>query len=333
MTNAEGARIVGLPEEEIIGRPCADLFPTISAQLRVNDRRAAAELEPVIDEAVLSLDGEPRTYLTVTFALPDEDGQVVETCTVATDVTERREREEERRERADWEERIGGALRSGRMLVYAQPICAASGGEPVRHELLVRMRGEDGSVIEPDGFLPAAERLGLVQAIDVWMVEQALRLEHLAPSVNMSAVTLDDPLARERILALLAGAPEAAAQLVFEITETASTRHLASAAAFAEQIAVFGCGLALDDFGTGFGSFTYLRRLRPRYLKIDIAFVRDIARSAEDERVVEAIVGIARQLGLTSIAEGIEDAATLERVRALGADWVQGYHLGRPAPV
>jgi EAL domain-containing protein (putative c-di-GMP-specific phosphodiesterase class I) len=151
--------------------------------------------------------------------------------------------------------------------------------------------------------------------------------------VNLSAVSLCDPAARRAIVALLAAAPERAQRLVFEITETAAVTHLAAACAFAADISALGCRLALDDFGTGFGSFTYLRALPLTYLKIDISFVRTLLDSDDDRRVVESIIGIAGRFGLRTIAEGVEDAATLEVLRGLGADYAQGFHLGRPGPL
>ena len=335
MTNAETGRILGRAPDELVGLPCAELFPEIAEQLLANDHLAAAELVPVYDEAVLLRDGEPRTYATVTFALPDDAGRAIETCTIATDVTERREREIRRRERVDWQGRIAGALSGGSMLAYAQPVIDLATGEPEWCELLVRMRnGEEGELLEPAAFLPAAERFGLIQGIDVWVVRQALAVATgPAPEINLSAVTLCDAAARREILALLATDPAAASRLVFEITETAAAEHLDAACEFATGLTGFGCGLALDDFGTGFGSFTYLRRLPLRYLKIDRSFVVDIANSRDDRRVVQSIVGIAAQFGLLTIAEGVEDAATLALLRELGADYAQGFHLGRPLPL
>jgi PAS domain S-box-containing protein len=168
MTNAETGRLVGVPPDELVGRECVELFPTISEQLRTNDRLAAAEMEPVYDETVLVREGEPRTYLTVTFALPDDAGRPVETCTIATDITERKERESARRERLDWSDRITSALRDGRMAVFAQPVVELATGKCTWRELLVRMRAPDGeALLPPAAFLPAAERNGLVQSIDI----------------------------------------------------------------------------------------------------------------------------------------------------------------------
>ena len=109
--------------------------------------------------------------------------------------------------------------------------------------------------------------------------------------------------------------------------------HLEAARAFAADVSALGCGLALDDFGTGFGSFTYLRTLPLSYLKIDISFVRSLLDSDDDRRVVQSIIGIAERFGLRTIAEGVEDEATLDLLRELGADYAQGFHLGRPAPL
>jgi PAS domain S-box-containing protein len=334
MTNAECGRILGTPPDELVGRECADLFPGVAEQLRANDRRAAAEREAVYDEAVLMRDGEPRTYATVTFMLPDAAGLPVATCTIGTDVTERRERESERRERVGWKHSIDSALAEDRMLVFAQPVVNVATGERRWSELLLRMRAPDGDggLVAPGAFLPAAERFGLIQGIDVWMVRQALRLAPaLAPEVNLSAVTLCDPDARQEIVALLQAAPEAARSIVFEITETAAAEHLAAACEFASELTALGCGLALDDFGTGFGSFTYLRRLPLRYLKIDRSFVFDLVRSRDDRRVVKSVIGIAQQFGLRTIAEGVEDQPTLDLLRELGADYAQGFHTGHPA--
>jgi EAL domain-containing protein (putative c-di-GMP-specific phosphodiesterase class I) len=189
-------------------------------------------------------------------------------------------------------------------------------------------------VLSPGSFLPAAERFGLIQAIDVWRVRQALSLaSDTAFQVNLSAVTMCDPAARSEIVELLAASPKQASRIVFEITETAAAAHIEAARAFAADITDIGCRLALDDFGVGFGSFTYLRSLPLTYIKIDLSFVRGLVGCLDDRRVVQSIIGIAQEFGLRTIAEGVEDEDTLELLRELGADFVQGYHLGRPAPI
>jgi EAL domain-containing protein (putative c-di-GMP-specific phosphodiesterase class I) len=196
----------------------------------------------------------------------------------------------------------------------------------------MRDPGKGGRLRQPDAFLPAAERFDLIQAIDAWMVARALRLAPaMACEVNLSAVTLCDPAARHDIVALLRAAPAAARRIVFEITETAAAQHLDAACEFAADLSELGCGLALDDFGTGFGSFTYLRKLPLRHLKIDASFVLQLVHSLDDRRVVRSIIGIAEEFGLRTIAEGVEDQATLDLLRELGAHYAQGFHLGKPA--
>ena len=123
------------------------------------------------------------------------------------------------------------------------------------------------------------------------------------------------------------------ADVSFEITETAAMTNLAAARAFAGTLAELGCTVALDDFGTGFGSFSYLKHIPVRYLKIDIEFVRELATDETDQQVVKAIVGIAHSLNKLTIAEGVEDAKTLDLLRAYEVDYAQGFHLGRPEPL
>jgi EAL domain-containing protein (putative c-di-GMP-specific phosphodiesterase class I) len=285
---------------------------------------------------VLSRDGDERIYMTVTFALPDERGVPAETCTIATDITERKERDGERHERLEWTERIGSAVSEGRLLAYAQPIVNLETGAQAATELLARMRtrGEPAELVIPDKFLPAAERYGLVRQIDLLMVGRALELAPQMPiQVNVSAVTMCDPEARKRISDLLGAAPEAARRVVFEITETADATFLEGAREFAEAITRAGARLALDDFGVGWGSFTYLRSLPVSFIKIDRGFVNGLVDSADDRTVVKAIIDIAREFGLWTIAEGIEDEQTLELVHSMGATFGQGFHMGRPEPI
>jgi EAL domain-containing protein (putative c-di-GMP-specific phosphodiesterase class I) len=197
----------------------------------------------------------------------------------------------------------------------------------------MRTPGTDDVEI-PESFLPAAERYGLVQPIDVRMLERALELAPRLPAhVNISAVTLCDPGAREQIGRMLAAAPEAARRVVFEITETADAAVLEAARTFADVITSAGARLALDDFGVGFGSFTYLRTLPVSFIKIDGSFVHRLVDSADDRHVVKSIIDIAREFGLWTVAEGVEDERTLDLVRTLGATFAQGFHLGHPAPV
>jgi diguanylate cyclase (GGDEF)-like protein/PAS domain S-box-containing protein len=238
-------------------------------------------------------------------------------------------------QRLTWVGRIRRAIEEERLVLHSQPIVDLGTGATVGEELLVRMLDEDGELVMPSAFLPTAERFGLIRDIDRWVVSRALELTAggRRVSVNLSARSVSDPELTSRVERGLRHAGADPSLLVFEITETAAAADMDDVRAFAERVRALGCGLALDDFGTGFGSFIYLKHLPVRELKIDMEFVRHVSHSPADRRLVESIVMIARALDVRTVAEGVEDEATLRLLRRYGVDRAQGWHLGAPAPV
>ena len=187
----------------------------------------------------------------------------------------------------------------------------------------------------PEGFVPAAERHGLIGLVDREMLAQGVRLAAAGrhAEINLSAQSIcDEDLARA-LERLLAESGEAAERIVFEVTESDAIRHLDAAEEFADRMVRLGCSFALDDFGTGYGSLTYLRRLPVQFLKIDSTFVHDLATSRADQAMVRSIVAIAREFGLRTVAEGVEDGLALSLLRDYGVHNVQGYLMGRPRPL
>jgi len=254
------------------------------------------------------------------------------------DLTARKEREEQlKRDASDLErlEQTRSALAEDRLVLHAQPIIDLQSDGVVGLELLVRLRDEEGRIVPPGEFLPVAERYGLIREIDQWVTERAVELAASgAPvEVNLSAASVGDEQMLETIRDALERTGADPALVIFEVTETALMADLDRGRMFSMAVRELGCRFALDDFGTGYGTFTYLKHIPIDYLKIDIEFVRDLLNSRDDERLVRAIVAMARDLGKTTIAEGVEDAATLERLRELGVDHAQGYHIGRPAEI
>jgi EAL domain-containing protein (putative c-di-GMP-specific phosphodiesterase class I) len=241
------------------------------------------------------------------------------------------------RERLEWTERIHSAIAQDRLVLYGQPIVNLASGKTERAELLVRMRTSKGSsdLILPAEFLPAAERFDVIGAIDLWVVLQALELacSGRRVEVNLSGQTISDPEQVDAIERLVKESGAPAENIVFEITESAVAKNMESARRFAERLRALGCAFALDDFGVGFGTFTYLKHLPVDYLKIDIAFVGDLVRDESDRQVVHAIVGVARNFGMKTIAEGVENQETADLLRLIGVDHAQGYWRGRPAPL
>jgi diguanylate cyclase (GGDEF)-like protein/PAS domain S-box-containing protein len=228
---------------------------------------------------------------------------------------------------------IREALAEQRFVLHAQPIVDLRNGRVAYHELLIRMISETGEIIPPGDFLPIAERFSLAGEIDSWVVGEALELaRHQPVTVNLSGRSIGDP----GILSAITNAVGAGLDprsLMIEITETAALSELENATAFALALVELGCDLALDDFGTGFGSFTYLKLVPARYLKIDVEFVRDINTDPTDKEIVRSIVGIARTLGKETIAEGVESPGVLQTLRELGVGYAQGFQLGRPEPL
>lgn len=240
-----------------------------------------------------------------------------------------------------WSERIRAALDADRFVPHYQPILELSSGSVASWELLIRMKGEGDEVIEPNSFIPTAERFGLIKDLDRWVVRSAVAAmaardddgdDGFRLEINLSGKSIGDPAMLEEITSEVSSADVDPRRFVFEVTETAAIANLEQAARFGRALIDLGCGFALDDFGTGFASFYYLKRLPLTHLKIDGDFIRGIASSPVDQLVVRAIVEIAAGMGLETIAEYVEDAETIDLLRELGVDYCQGFEIGRPEP-
>ncbi len=243
--------------------------------------------------------------------------------------------------RQEWLDTLRAALDGDGFELYAQPIQSLADGTITTHELLLRLIAADGTPIAPGEFLILAERHGLIREIDQWVVTHAFaQLRHRLVTepatrveVNLSGLSIGDSQLEALIGVEMARGDIPSGAMVFEITETAAIVDLEAAAGFADRIAALGCTWALDDFGAGFSSFLYLKTLPFTYVKIDGSFVRHLVTSAQDRQVVRAMVQIAEGMGLTTIAEFVEDAAILSVLQELGVDYAQGYFIGRPAPL
>jgi diguanylate cyclase (GGDEF)-like protein/PAS domain S-box-containing protein len=240
--------------------------------------------------------------------------------------------------RMHWLERIKRALDDESFIIYCQPIADVATGGISQYELLLRMQDENEQIIPATAFLATAERFDLVQDIDRWMVQKAIGLiaEHakhgreLKLEVNISAKSIADPELTRVIEAGLRDSGINPSLLILEITETTAIANMDEAVDFATRLSRLGCGFALDDFGRGFGSFYYLKHLPLNYLKIDGDFIRSLAHNLIDQQVVKAVVQVAKALGYKTIAEYVQDEATVMALRHYGVDYMQGYHVGRP---
>lgn len=240
--------------------------------------------------------------------------------------------------RRPWLARLRRALREDLFAVHYQPIVSIADGRPAHYEALVRLADEPaGSLVAPGRFLPAAERYGLVRDIDRLVLARVAallgsRTQGPRVAINLSALSVTDPTMLAHVERCLREHGADPGRLVIEITETAAISDMDRARTFCQGLATLGCDVALDDFGAGYGSFHYLTQLPFDYLKIDGSFVRGLTGSRNDQLVVQALVGLARGMGVRTIAEYVTDRPTLTLLRRYGVDYAQGFELGRPHP-
>jgi len=235
--------------------------------------------------------------------------------------------------------RIRDALTQDRLSLATQPIRSLANGGIERYELFLRMTGEGGELLPAASFIEVAERSGMVQELDRWVVARALEMmaerqragNPVSLHMNLSGASMTDLSVLEFIERRLDEGEADPARCTFEITQTARVEDYETAGAFADRLTEFGCEVAIDDYGAGFGPFAYLKKVPFDVIKIDGAFVREMSQNDADQLVVKAIVEIARGLGKRTIAEFVEDEETTTMLREYGVDMAQGFHLGRPA--
>jgi PAS domain S-box-containing protein len=336
--NQGAERTYGYSAEEAIGQPVTEL-------LIPSSRRAEAQqtLKQAAAGEVVSFETQRTTksgnLIDITlraFPIRSLSGEVTAVCTVAHDVSERRRRERAEQRDAEallWRKRLRESLGTDRLFFHGQPILDLRRGEVDHHELLVRMR-VDGELVMPAAFLSYAEETELIRDLDLWAVEEGMRLGSGVPvAINLSARSLGSRGLLSAIERRLGSDSSLAKNLTFEITETAAAENMQGARELVGELTKMGCGVALDDFGTGYGSFTYLRHLPVTQLKIDTEFISGIDADLADRRVVESMIDVARNFEMTTVAEGVEDERTLELLGELGIDLAQGYYVGRPQPL
>ncbi|WP_198670241.1 EAL domain-containing protein [Dyella sp. C9] len=249
-----------------------------------------------------------------------------------------------RQSEMSWVSRIQAALAEGRFCLFAQDIAdLREPGGPRHVELLLRMVSEDGLLIPPRAFIPAAERYGLMPSIDRWVVQSAFatlrqRLDRdPARAPRLCAINLSgNSLCEEGFAGFLRQQFNqfsiAPSMICFEITETAAISSLSRATTFIHEMRRLGCRFSLDDFGAGMSSFTYLKHLPVDFVKIEGSFVKDMIEDPIDFAMVEAINNIGHVTGKLTIAECVGSEALLQQVRKLGIDFAQGFALSLPRP-
>ncbi|MBY0363795.1 MAG: PAS domain S-box protein [Phreatobacter sp.] len=242
-----------------------------------------------------------------------------------------------------WASRIEQALDEELFVLHAQRIFPlAQNDNGLRAEVLLRLRADDGSLIMPSAFLPAAERYNLASRIDAWVLKEAIatlkgsgRLANVASiGINLSGQSIGDRTFHGRAMNILIDAGPAICRMLWlEITETAAVTNIADAAVFIEQAQELGVRIALDDFGAGVSSFGYLKRLPVNVIKIDGQFIRNFVNDPLDKAAVQCFVDVAQVIGVQTVAEFVDREEVLDGVRGIGVDFAQGFHLHKPEPL
>jgi diguanylate cyclase (GGDEF)-like protein/PAS domain S-box-containing protein len=244
-------------------------------------------------------------------------------------------------QRQSMEHRLREAVQAGQFILHYQPQMDARQNCPVGVEALIRWQQADGTLTSPLEFIPLAEELGLINQIGEWALRTAcsdlarwLRdgLQTMGVAVNLSAVQLRDPTLPQRIVRALGDSGLPAHCLTLEVTESVAMEDPESSIILLETIRALGVQLAIDDFGTGYSSLAYLKRLPLDYIKLDRAFVQDLESDSNDAAICAATIGLAHNLGLEVVAEGVETTAQQQYLAGLRCDTFQGFLFSRPLP-
>ncbi|HLB30933.1 MAG TPA: EAL domain-containing protein, partial [Gammaproteobacteria bacterium] len=240
-----------------------------------------------------------------------------------------------------WVSRIAAALEQNRFQIWAQKIISIRNPKARRmhYELLVRMVDEAGHIVPPDAFLPAAERYNLISRIDRWVIDHTLHWFSRHPdeyrklkmcAINLSGQSLSNEDLCRDIIELFQRYQLAAGRFCFEITETAAIANLNAATHFMKDLRKLGCRFALDDFGSGLSSFAYLKNIPVDFIKIDGLFIKDLETDLMHLALVKSINEVCHVMGKETIAEFVENAQILDKLRTLGVDYAQGYGIAKP---
>lgn len=247
----------------------------------------------------------------------------------------------EARERTRLLHQLKGAFDAEHLFPMFQPQIELSSGRPIGFEALMRWRGEDGVMISPERFIPLAENSGMIVALGNWILRSSLLTlrqmqdagyRNLRMAVNVSVVQFRDPNFIQHIEQALVTSGVEARWLELEITESVAMMEANSVGQLLARLRALGVAIAIDDFGTGYSSLSYLEKLQADRLKIDRSFVASLEQGKDGGRIAALIIQLAKQIGMTTIAEGIEHAWQASALQNLGCEEGQGYYFGYPMP-
>jgi EAL domain-containing protein (putative c-di-GMP-specific phosphodiesterase class I) len=338
---------------DILGRFSGNKFGLILKNCTVDDMNTAAErfLTGIRDDVVPTRSGPVSVTVSIgavsvpRYARSTEDA--INRAHETLDGVKRRrtgsfaiwrpnvERDAQRRVNIRVTDEIVTALKERRVVMAFEPVVAAASRDTAFYECLIRMERDDGRLLLAPDIVPVAERLGLIRLVDHRVLELVVAELANAPgvelSLNISPDTTMDPDWWASIESLMRAHPGVAERLIVEITETVAIRDLDDLRGFVTRLKNFGSRIAIDDFGAGYTSFRNLRKLGVDIVKIDGAFVQNIARSADDRAFVQTLIDLARRLQIKTVAEWVQDEESAGLLRDWGCDYIQGQLIGLAA--
>lgn len=335
---------------DVLGRFSGNKFGLILKNCTVDDMNVAAErfLAGIRDEVVPTRSGPVSVTasigaVSVPRYAPNAD-EAINRAHETLDLAKRRragsflvwrpnvERDAQRRVNIRVTDEIVTALNERRIVMAFEPVVEARSRDAAFYECLVRMEQADGQVLLAPDIVPVAEKLGLIRLVDHRVLELVVAELAASPNVrlslNISPDTTMDPDWWASIESLMRAHPGAAERLIVEITETVAIQDVDDVRGFVTRLKDFGSRIAIDDFGAGYTSFRNLRKLGVDIVKIDGAFVQNIARSADDRAFVQTLIDLARRLGIKTVAEWVQDEESAVMLREWGCDYIQGRLIG-----
>ena len=240
-----------------------------------------------------------------------------------------------------WMRKLREAIDNDQFVLRFQPVVHIESGETAHYEVLLRLANDDGDIVGPDAFLPAAVRFGLMAEIDAWMIRHAIQAQKryrenygtLKLVVNLSANAFETGDLATYVQRTLVEHEVPAERIAFEITENLAVRHHNDVEKQVAALRKLGCEVALDDFGKGYSSLGYLQQLSFDYIKIDGSFIRNIVKNPVDQKMVKLIAEIGREAGMRTVAEYVQSGPAFSMLAELGVDYAQGFYVGKPAAV
>ncbi len=240
-----------------------------------------------------------------------------------------------------WMRKLREAIDKDLFLLRFQPVVHIASGQTSHHEVLLRLKMDDGQIVGPDMFITAAVRFGLMAEIDAWMIEHALEAHvqyrendpGLRLAINLSANAFETEDLAGYVAAQLRKRDITPDRIVFEITENLAVRHLSHVERQVAALREMGCEVALDDFGKGYSSLGYIQQLSFDYIKIDGSFIKNLVKNPVDQKMVRLIAEIGREAGMKTIAEYVQSGPAFSLLAELGVDYAQGFYVGKPIAV